>query len=308
MATCITDVLPNELLTSILVCLTASEIKICRMVHVIRAGSTILPLTNFYFQVCRRIKEVIALSPSLQFIIELDNAGYVAATNSRKDLSLDEKLRALRLHNSRRVNHAVNSIDSFKIGISNGGFSMRRELLTSPWAPLFKDGMIAQWSSVSPDSYTPLQLDLVQLPSLNTGTGLKQWRIIQQHMNVRSYDMEPACDLLVLLEYTGADTSPFINPILIHEGKLHRYLFHFRTLSTNQVHPSAIVGTLDCDLHGNAGWGFPVNCRGDLIVIRPEIAGPSQFMSDDSAGLIIYNWTTGALLVSLMLYCIGPII
>lgn len=249
---------------------------------------------------CRRIKELISLSPSLQFIIELENAGYVAAANSRTDLSVDGKLRALRLHNSRRANHTVNSIDAFRLGISNGGFSAKRELLTSPWAPLFKDGMVAQWSSVTPDSYTPLQLDLAQLPSINIGTGLKQWRITQQNMNIRSYDMEPACDFLVLLEYTGADTTPFINPILTPEGQTHRYLFHFRTLSTNQVHPSALLGTLDCDLHGNAGWGFPVNCRGDLIIVRPEIAGPSQFLSDDGAGLIIYNWTTGALLVSLM--------
>jgi hypothetical protein len=230
----------------------------------------------------------------LQFIIELDQAGYAEASNPRTDLTLEEKLSALRLHNSRQRSHTITRTDRLELSLD--GFSVDHETLTSNWSMLLKDGVLARWSSVLPSSYMPLQLDLVQLPSLNTGLDLRQWRLVQHDMNIRHFDMDPVTDLLLLLEYTGK-APQLMQPVPVDNND--RYKFHFRTLSTNNVHPAAVVETLDCELRTGDTWGFGVQCLGDVIVayLPFEDAG-STHIEHKKTGLLMYNWTNGALLVS----------
>ncbi|KAG8680524.1 hypothetical protein FRC08_016230, partial [Ceratobasidium sp. 394] len=159
---------------------------------------------------------------------------------------------------------------------------MEDEMLTSTCSLLFRDGVIAQWSSVLSDSYMPLQLDIVQLPSLNTGSDLKQWRLIEHELYIRQCDIEPACDLLVLLV------------LLEYQCASNRYGIHFRTLSTNDTHPDAIVEYLDCGIYP---WGFRVECLGDIVVAYlPSTRANGQTFGEDGIEPLIYNWTTGALL------------
>ncbi|KAG9118602.1 hypothetical protein FRC07_006808 [Ceratobasidium sp. 392] len=270
----------NEVLLAVFFHLTVRDVCACQLV-------------------CRRFNDIIRSSPALRFSIELSLAGYVESCNPRTDISTEEKCNALRLHRSRHGNHTVSSIDTIQMGFTDGGF--RSWHLPSPTRthPSLKDGVLAQWSLISPNIHADLQLDVVQLPSLNTGTGLKQWRLTQKGLNIKSYDFEPACDLLVLVEYTG----PLVNnldsrpPIRIDVNGLggngpQPYLFHFRTLSTNEPHPNAFQPVLDCGLRTGHANGFDVKCFGDLIIARP------RYKADQwrDLGLLIYNWVTGALL------------
>lgn len=218
-----------------------------------------------------------------------------------------EKYKALRLHRTRQKNHTISSMETFKLGVLNGGFQTSFHSLTDNYAPKLKGGVLTKWSSVNPSSYLPLRLDIAQLASLNLGTESKQWSLVYENMNIRDYDTEPACDLLVLLEYTGPALNPFNSNVYPHTfdstglgGRTPKpSKFHFRTISTNEPHPSAIKPTLDCGIITGNAWGFWVTCIGKIIVSRPKCSATKDSPRDPRSGLIIYNWTTGALLVSL---------
>ncbi|KAG8706015.1 hypothetical protein FRC09_002629 [Ceratobasidium sp. 395] len=112
------------------------------------------------------------------FIIELALSGYVEFRNPRIDISLQEKCDLLRLHRLRRWNRSVSSIDTILMDTPNRGFGPGRPHLdhTPHWSrgPSLRDGFVTNWSFMSPRAYTDLQLDVIQLPSLNIGTGLNQ--------------------------------------------------------------------------------------------------------------------------------------
>ncbi|KAG8776741.1 hypothetical protein FRC12_000713 [Ceratobasidium sp. 428] len=272
--------LGNDILLAIFLYLTGRDIYACQLV-------------------CRRLNDFVRSSLVLRFVANLSLSGYVESCNSRTDIALTEKFDALRLRLARRRNHAISSMDIIHMGTANGGFpSWHLPSPTSTHPPL-KDGVLTQWSLISPDSRTDLQLDVVQLPSLNTGTGLKQWRMTQRGLNIKSYAVEPRCDLLLLLEYTGPllhnfDARPPVQAGVdgLGGGIPQPYLFHFRTLSTNGPHPNAFQPVLDCGLRTQSAHGFKIECFGDLIVARPghNTAQPQE------SGLLIYNWVTGALL------------
>ncbi|KAG8751382.1 hypothetical protein FRC12_012474 [Ceratobasidium sp. 428] len=168
-------------------------------------------------------------------------------------------------------------------------------MLTSALSLSLKDGVLTQWSSVSPSSYMPLQLDVAQLPSLNTGEStVTQWRLIEHGLYIYDYDIEPACNLLVLLEYTNFSPSSATDTINQHAG--NKYRIHFRTLTTNSTHPDAIVGYLGYGPRTAGTWGFKIQCLGDIVVAYPPCSHTSDLIE---TGLLMYNWTTGALLVSI---------
>ncbi|KAF8605874.1 hypothetical protein BDV93DRAFT_543081 [Ceratobasidium sp. AG-I] len=279
------DRLPTEVLQGVLLYLTAPDIRTCRLLF-------------------RRLKEFID-SSRLLFIAELDAAGYVEAPNSRTDLDTKEKYRYLHLHQTRQRSHTISSIEIFKLGDLNGGFQTRLHSLTDKDAPRLKGGVLAKWSSVNASSYLPLQLDVVQLASLNIGSESKQWNLVfEDNINIREYDIEPACDLLVLLEYTGPALNPFnpnasppvFDPEGLGGGTPKPYVFHFRTLSTNEPHPSAVNPSLDLGIITGDANGFWIICLGEIIVARPRCSRSEDPPFDSCSGLIVYNWTTGALL------------
>ncbi|KAF8605873.1 hypothetical protein BDV93DRAFT_31061 [Ceratobasidium sp. AG-I] len=280
------DRLPTEILEGVLLYLTAPDIRTCRSLY-------------------RRLKDIID-SSRLLFIAELDAAGYVESSNPRADLDTMGKYKYLHLHQTRQKSHIISSMETFKLGVLNGGFDNGSHVLTGNHAPKLKGGVLAKWSSVNPTSNLPLKLDVAQLASLNLGTESKQWSLIYEDMNIVGYDIEPACDLLVLLEYTGPVLNPrnrFFRPTYDPTGlggnTPKPYVFHFRTLSTNEPHPSAARHLLDCGIITGNSRGFRVECLDEIVVARPKCA-PSQDTSiDQCSGLVIYNWTTGALLVSL---------
>ncbi|QRV88725.1 vacuolar protein sorting-associated protein 13 [Ceratobasidium sp. AG-Ba] len=203
-------------------------------------------------------------------------------------MSIEEKYSILKEHNYRRRNHKYRVTYKLKLGPMGDGFSLETEALTAPWKQLFKDGVLAQWSSVLPDSYMPLQLDLVLLPSCNTGQEFKQWRLAEPTIRVREFDIEPAYDLLVLLEYDLGDAV----------GPANRCRLHFRTLSTNDEHPDAAIGHIDYDISTIFDLGLRVQCFGDAVVsyIPNGSNNGLIFGQEDTTGLLLYNWTTGALL------------
>ncbi|KAG8706016.1 hypothetical protein FRC09_002630 [Ceratobasidium sp. 395] len=266
--------LPDELVVCIFAYLTGPNIKLSR-------------------SVCRRFANVVDLSPMLQFFIELDYAGYAEASNPRSDLSFEEKCSLLRLHNTRIRNHTFTKVDRLKLGVLGGGFSTEDEMLTSALSPSLKDGILTQWSSVLPHSYMPLQLDVAQLPSLNTGiSAVTQWRMTEHNLHVCEYDVEPACDLLVLLERVSL--SPGATNIV--DQDVSKYRIHFRTLSTNSAHPDAVAGYLPYESRTASTWRFAIQCLGDVVVAYPPCNHTNEPVE---TGLVMYNWTTGALLVSI---------
>ncbi|KAG8751381.1 hypothetical protein FRC12_012473 [Ceratobasidium sp. 428] len=284
--------LTDELVVAIFLYLSSHEVHTCQLV-------------------CRRFNNIVRSSIGLQFIIELALSGYVEFRNPRIDISLQEKCDLLRLHRLRRWNRSVSSIDTILMDTPNRGFGPGRPHLdhTPHWSrgPSLRDGFVTNWSFMSPRAYTDLQLDVIQLPSLNIGTGLNQWRLTQKGLNIQGSAVEPACDLLVLLECktelpTDAhevvpQLQPPQQPDSTGPGGYVRthwpYLFHFRTLSTNEPHPSAFQSVFDCGLRTRSENGFIIECLGDLVIARPNIF---SVLSRGNCGLLIYNWVTGAFL------------
>ncbi|KAG8690467.1 hypothetical protein FRC09_011968 [Ceratobasidium sp. 395] len=283
--------LTDELVVAIFLYLSSHEVHTCQLV-------------------CRRFNHIVRSSIGLQFIIELALSGYVEARNPRIDISLQEKCDLLRLHRLRRWNRSVSSIDTILMDAPDSGFDPGQPSLshTPHWSrgPSLRDGFVTNWSFMSPRAYTDLQLDVIQLPSLNTGTRLNQWRLTQKGLNIQGSAVEPACDLLVLLECKAELSTDVYEPVpqlqppqqpdstgLGGYVRAHRpYLFHFRTLSTNEPHPSAFQSVFDCGLRTRSEDGFIIECLGDLVVARPN----RFFAPRHNYGLLIYNWITGTLL------------
>jgi hypothetical protein len=144
--------------------------------------------------VCHDFNQLIDSLRLLQFRLELRDAGYVESGNPR-NIDIGEKLSVLRTHMSRLRNHSPSSVDLLDLD----------DNLYPGCNPVFSGGVLSSWSLHSSSS----RLDLVQLPSLNKGTQLKSWYISEQKFDVVKHWMDPASDLLVLLDIKtyGEDES-----------------------------------------------------------------------------------------------------
>ncbi|KAG9097530.1 hypothetical protein FRC06_007457 [Ceratobasidium sp. 370] len=174
--------LPPELWGKILAYLRILELEQCRLV-------------------CKMFYSLTHSVPECRFRLELASAGYAEPSNPRTDISTAQATDIFRAHLSRTVSQTDDLSEfmaaGFRVDRRNG-----RSLSEPEIRPMFFGGVLARWSSVYSDSYLPLRMDAVRLPSSNKGTRLERWKVFEPELDVQGYWMEPKYDLLVLLVYT----------------------------------------------------------------------------------------------------------
>ncbi|KAG9099227.1 hypothetical protein FS749_001794, partial [Ceratobasidium sp. UAMH 11750] len=149
----------------------------------------------------------------LQYRLELGACGYVEPLRSRTDLSYTEKTRILRNHNTQWGDPA---------SVTPIHYELPRYKTTGTDA--FVKGTFA-WSQTG-GSEDFKRIVFYQLPSINRGTGFKQWSI-DLAKELGDFWIDPEQDLLVVIEQTS-----------LYPNR-SSYNIHLRSMATNTAHPRA---------------------------------------------------------------------
>lgn len=151
--------------------------------------------------------------------------------------------------------------------------------------PMMRGHIWELYGGVFAQSSTPDVLHFRQLPSKYRKIEEKTWRVTLD-MHVRDFTMDPAQDLLVLIE--EPTPSPNAN------ATTHSILIHLRSLTTGDRHklapqPAILVHALDAP---NDGATYTLQVCDHLLgvlLIRHE---------DTDAELTIWDWTTGKIILT----------
>ncbi|QRV88789.1 glutathione S-transferase [Ceratobasidium sp. AG-Ba] len=215
--------------------------------------------------------------------LESDAAGYAPSSNSRTDITPEEKLAILRAHVGRRQTltpFSCVTIDDFN------GFQW-----LSPWyntRSWFRDGVLVfcSWAEAVINGLEQLtcQIGVIQLPSPNKGIEMRQWVHVESEIQVLGCWFEPKFDLLVLLS-SGPPTD------------CDRHRFHMRTLLSNEPHPKAcqdpIVHTIPASMRADTN----VRIIGSWLIV---------FSLTMLQRMVIWDWTTGEHLLDKEFETLGP--
>lgn len=246
-------------------------------------------------QVCRAFRNIIEHTPDIAWILELGKAGYTEPPWPRSDITLSEKFSLFRSYIERTTYWSFSGV--YDVLPSQQWSIPRGNTRLSTWA---SDGIFAQWSeSNSPDSdylretHEPshrFQLDIVQAPSRNRGTGWKHWSIVEPMLELRDFALSPSRGLLVLVEAADNcyDFRTEIPSILFT-----KFTIHLRTLNANDPHPDAAQPELYINLPLEeflVYFGFKF--VGDLLAINASVGIRSPRFR-----LFVWNWKSGALLI-----------
>ncbi|EMD35720.1 hypothetical protein CERSUDRAFT_115679 [Gelatoporia subvermispora B] len=103
--------------------------------------------------------------------------------------------------------------------------------------------------------------------------------IVRENLGVptRDFAMDPSQDLLALVHNDEGNVGP------------PRIVIHFRTLSTNEVHPKASLAQLEAPM--------PLRTENSLIQVADDVV--ALFYWAHGPGILIWNWQKGILLVNL---------
>lgn len=216
--------------------------------------------------------------PHLQYILELDNCGYIEPLVPRTDLNYVDKANLLREHRMRWLHPERISPTIIELPVDHA---------RSPTYE-YADGIYVRGFR-HPYSTSKLTRSLYfyQLPSLNKGTGFKDWTHDDVGLDVRDFGISPEQDLLVLLEIVGVE---------IHPGTTYfeeTYKLHLRTMMTNKPHPAAPASfgavlefKLHSQVHPDRSFGFQILGHLLALVFRFRERG---YLSH----VVIWDWTTG---------------
>lgn len=150
--------------------------------------------------------------------------------------------------------------------------------------PMMRGHIWELYGGVFAQSSTPDVLHFRQLPSKYRTIEEKTWRV-GLDMHVRDFTMDPAQDLLVLIE--EPTPSPNAN------ATTHSILIHLRSLTTGDRHklapqPAILVHALDAP---NDGATYTLQVCDHLLGVLLTRHG------DTEAELTIWNWTTGKVIL-----------
>jgi hypothetical protein len=229
---------------------------------------------RFTTQVCRSLRDFVRAHVYLQYLLELDNCGYVEPLHPRTDLDYTEKIELLRSHRTRWNDPSSITPDLHELPF--------RESL--PVYSLTKG--VFSWGHRDEATYFISQIYFLQLPSKNRGTDSKHWSISDLPLNVRYFWIDPEQDLLILLDISGG----------VHTT-------HVRSMMSNQAHPKVAPGrSVLVHKYG------PDNLNPDRVYFfgayDHSMSVASYLRSDGSNyfHVAIWDWTTGEQLsVSLFL-------
>ncbi|CAE6463591.1 unnamed protein product [Rhizoctonia solani] len=259
--------LPNEAIIHILALAEPPDIIRCRAV-------------------CRLFRKIIESSAELRYLIELCSFGYVPPANPRLDLSYQEKMTVLNQHQDKWGSDAHMRVDTYRL----------RDLEARSMTYDFHGGTYVRGSSLLGMGEYTRRLDVYRLPSVNKGTGWKEWSHPDLGVDVRDFALQTDYDLLVLLE---AD-----EPVSDHETSggfgstpdaLQHIKVHLRSLETGRPHSIAGRPVLECQVpsYMQSMCSFYAQVIGRYLSVFFQVLA---WRGARCYELKIWDWTTGKLI------------
>ncbi|KDN50676.1 hypothetical protein RSAG8_01174, partial [Rhizoctonia solani AG-8 WAC10335] len=283
-----TDIFPPEIWVQILSLLEAIDVFLHNLVACVdifppEIWVQILSLLEAidirkYQSVCKAFYHWAKTTPALQFLLELDEAGYVKARNYRKGISDEQQLSILREHVRRRRTLSPSRVDTLWKISTDHPHAMINMQIQGP-LPVFAEGVLVR--------RIYKMLSVVQLPSLNYGTEMRAWVLEPKEVGFQyEFWIIPSLDLLVILNLV-----PYLETVgngwQVPEYKGH-YSFHLRTLSTNERHPLVCEPVLRLSGQDLCNQ-FVVKFIGRLMLL--------QLPSQSTTKLVIWDWMSGCMLL-----------
>ncbi|KAF8606376.1 hypothetical protein BDV93DRAFT_343964 [Ceratobasidium sp. AG-I] len=219
--------------------------------------------------VCRSLFNIVQSDSYLLYLLELDASGYVEPSNPRSDLTYSQKRDMVRNNRARWDNpNTVEPIDLRPVISGTIG----------EWR--FVCGVFVQAALLDTLWNRLRQLYFYRLPSPNRGLEYKHWVISDLGPGMECFEIDPEQDLLVLLESKLAERNEEL------------YRLHFRTMSTNEVHPRAAAGSLILLRRHQRHSIQPKYSQLEIFGCLLAISLPANMFIHPSY-LVIWNWTTG---------------
>ncbi|KAI9056374.1 hypothetical protein FKP32DRAFT_1639392 [Trametes sanguinea] len=201
-------------------------------------------------QICRLLKDIIDEDVRLQYKIELAASGLEDGTHNT--LTVAERLRMLQTRNEAWDNLA---------------WTAREEI------PMLQGGVWELYGGVLGQGEGARTLVFKQLPSTLRGIEGRQWRIEDVGVNIRDFGMDPAQDLLIIIE-NRADGAGVICSV------------HLRSLATGQPHPSAPRPAVLSHSTHRGRFSYTIQISEDYVAVLMTSG------DEDHSELLIWNWKT----------------
>ncbi|CAE7175500.1 unnamed protein product [Rhizoctonia solani] len=239
--------------------------------------------------VCRRLQELITTSSYLQYILELDECGYIVPLVSRPDFSYDEMMKMLREHREGWQDPSSRETEFIEISprervnshVADGVFTYGHVYNTS-------EDILQRISTID-------DIHFHRLRSINKGTDYKHWHHRDFGFPVEAFAIQPEIDLLVLVEglilKQEVVASPSFGPI---RKAYTSYRLHFHTMSTNTPHFLPRSTFLDTGLGGMSSFEEPFNAQ-PAISLRGRIimlVGSTNHSATERT-IVVWDWVEG---------------
>ncbi|TFK72775.1 hypothetical protein BDN72DRAFT_835875 [Pluteus cervinus] len=214
--------------------------------------STLLRCT----QICRQLRLLIKKSVALQYKIELYACNMVDGPPS----NVVKAARLRMLHAHQRAWRRIEWSGRSSIPLSEPEVSTE-----SAWE--FLGGVLGLAAGQ--------RLRFIQVPSALRGIEEKHWVIENIGFRIKDFGMDPAQDLLSIIEISEAPSD-------------ETFTLHIRSLSTGEPHPLAQVCKLPYRSTFDVGeWWYVIQVHGHQVAIM------CQSLSGDESELVVYDWQTG---------------
>ncbi|KAI0631501.1 hypothetical protein C8Q77DRAFT_140759 [Trametes polyzona] len=203
-------------------------------------------------QVCTEFKQIIDQDVRFQYRIELAVAGMEDGPSS--GMTASERLRKLRARQE-----AWNKLQ----------WTAREEV------NMLQGGVWELYGGVLAQGEGLRTLVFKQLPSNIRGIEGREWRIEDVGVNIRDFGMDPAQDLLIIIENR-------------REGGEMKCVTHFKSLTTGQAHPCAPRPAEASHVPTPGRYSYTIQICEDIVAILMTSG------DEDHSELLMWNWKTGA--------------
>lgn len=252
--------LPPEIIILIITNLSSNDILRLSEVHLIIPPSRTLT-SLIYPQTCQLLHKLVETSASIRYQIEREVANVV---HGESCLSSADCLTLLKKTEYNWATLRFSRVEEVKSRQGN------------LWE-LF--GGVLAFSLRPSDHFNTYEgLSFTELPSAVRATASETRRLTNLGSNIRDFGMDPAQDLLIIIEVIQA-------PV--------RYLVKLLTMSTGQPHPLASQPTLSCsDRLSFIRYNFVIQVMGDFLGVLLHTTLQNHFIILQDQ-FLLWNWKTG---------------
>ncbi|KAH9850916.1 hypothetical protein C2E23DRAFT_904719 [Lenzites betulinus] len=203
-------------------------------------------------QVCRLLRDIIDGDVRVQYKIELAAAGMEDGPPST--LTASERLRMLKTRQE--------AWDKLQ-------WTGRGEM------PMSQGGVWELYGGVLAQGESARTLAFKQLPSKIRGIEEREWRIEDVGVNIRDFGMDPAQDLLVIIE-NKEDRNGMTCAV------------HFKSIFTGEPHPAAPRPATVTHIPKRGRYSYTIQICADTVAILMTSG------DEDHSELLMWSWKTGA--------------